>query len=245
MDSLTRAATYYQQLAHTASNVDDLLTYLGEAIESARVALEECLRGYDSFDTLAFLRFAAAPRDFSEVRESESRVETSQAARDVIALTLLGMGLPRQPLTGENSGQPDAKKALGRAAEIVKAAGTRAVVQGQRIDQPLGALSGEFMGYELSVRGRQHRLDGSAKMKPSCHADEVTEHIVAPVGDAERLALRQLGGEPVSDRVDPLSLEDGLIGFPGLVPSVVSIEQGAVGGDLCLILPPGLQAERR
>lgn len=98
MGSLSRAATYYQQLAEKASNVDDLHIHLGETIESARVALEECLRGPDSFDALAFLRLAAGPWDFSEVRESESLVETSQAAQDVIALTLLGMGLPRQPL---------------------------------------------------------------------------------------------------------------------------------------------------
>lgn len=65
--SLTRAATYLQQLSQSASNVDDLLTHLGEAIASARLALEKCLHGYDSFDTLAFLRFAVGPWDFSEV----------------------------------------------------------------------------------------------------------------------------------------------------------------------------------
>jgi len=154
--SLTRAAAYYQQLAQKASNADDVLTYLGEAIESARVALEERLRGYDSFDTLAFLRLAAGPWDFSEVRESESQLENSQAAQDVIALTLLGMGLPRQPLTGENSGQPDIGKAMSLAADIVEAARTRALLLGRRVNQPLGALAGEFLGYELSVRGRQY-----------------------------------------------------------------------------------------
>lgn len=154
--SLARAGTYLQQLSQTASNADDLLTQLGEVIESARLALEECLHGYDSFDTLAFIRLAAGPWDFSDVRESQSEVENSQAAQDVIALTLLGMGLPRQPLTGENSGQPDLGKALGLAADIVRAAGTRALLQGRRLGQPLGALAGEFMGYELSVRGRQY-----------------------------------------------------------------------------------------
>src|SRR5664280_2636247 len=105
--SLSRAATYFEQLAEKASNVDDVVTYLGEEIESARAALKECLRRYDSFDMLAFLRLAVGPWDFSAVRESESQVENSQAAQDVIALTLLGMGLPRRPLTGENKGQPN------------------------------------------------------------------------------------------------------------------------------------------
>lgn len=90
--SLTRAATYFEQLAQQAPHVDDVITILGEAIESARAALEECLRGFDSFDTLAFLRLAVSPWDFSAVRESQTQVETSQAAQDVIALTLLGMG---------------------------------------------------------------------------------------------------------------------------------------------------------
>ncbi|MGC5288936.1 hypothetical protein [Micromonospora sp. DT231] len=155
-DSLARATTYLQRLSQEASNVDDLLTHLGEAITSTRLALEKCLHGYDSFDTLAFLRLAAGPWDFSEVRESQSQVENSQAAQDVISLTLLGMGLPRKPLTGENSGQPNPGKVLGLAADIVRAAQTRAILQGQRVDQPLGALAGEFMGYELSVRGRQY-----------------------------------------------------------------------------------------
>ncbi|MCT2282365.1 hypothetical protein M3G91_32685, partial [Micromonospora chalcea] len=154
--SLIRAATHLQRLSQNASNADDFLTHIEEAITSARVALEECLHGYDSFDTLAFLRLAAGSWDFSEVRESESQVENSQAAQDVIALTFLGMGLPRQPLTGENSGQPNPGKVLGLAADIVRAAQTHAILQGQRVDQPLGALAGEFMGYELSVRGRQY-----------------------------------------------------------------------------------------
>jgi hypothetical protein len=155
-DSFNRAAAYFEQLAQKASTVEDLLAHLEEAIESARAALVECLRGYDSFDTLAFLRLAVSPWDFSEVRESESLVEDSQAAQDVVALTLLAMGLPRQPLTGENSGQPEIGKAMGLAADIVTAARTRAIAQGRRINEPLGVLAGEFLGYELSVRGRQY-----------------------------------------------------------------------------------------
>jgi hypothetical protein len=129
----------YEQLAENASNVDELLVHFGEEIDSARVALEDGLRGHDSFDAIAFLRFAVGPWGFSEVRESESQFENRQTAQDVRALTLLGMGLPRRQLTGENSGQPDLGKAMGLAAEIVRAANTRALVLGQRVRQPLGA----------------------------------------------------------------------------------------------------------
>ncbi|HEX7461734.1 MAG TPA: hypothetical protein VF317_06145 [Dermatophilaceae bacterium] len=77
--SLAQAATYYQQLAKKAANVDDLLAALEEAIESGRVALEDCLRGYDSFDTLAFLRFAAGPWDFR--RSQRARVRSRPPRR--------------------------------------------------------------------------------------------------------------------------------------------------------------------
>ncbi len=153
---LDRAARYYMQLASRGSTLADALRHLDETIESSRVALEECLSGHDAFDALAFLRLAAGPWDFADVRESESRVEASQSAQDVVALAFLALGLPRRPLTGENSGQPDIGKAMGYAAGIVTAAQTAALLRGQHLNEPLGYLAGKFLGYELSVRGRQY-----------------------------------------------------------------------------------------
>lgn len=154
--SIARAAEFYQRLAEVAPSAEAAVSHLSALIESDLHALRQCLRGHDSFDTLAFLRLAASPWDFSTVRESESRVETSQAAQDVVALALLGMGLPRTALTGVNSGQPSIEKVLGLAAEIVEAARTRALLRGRQADEPLGSLAGEFLGYEMSVRGRQY-----------------------------------------------------------------------------------------
>lgn len=154
--NVARAATYYQDLARKAGTVDEALVVLAEALHRAHLALERCLRGFDAFDTLSFLRMAVSPWDFTDLNESQSHVDSSQAAQDVVALTLLGMGLPRTPLTGENSGQPDVARTMARAGDVVQAAATRALFQGRRVDQPLGALAGEFMAYELSVRGRQY-----------------------------------------------------------------------------------------
>jgi hypothetical protein len=154
--NLNKAVAYYQQMAESIAADEDPQSHLRDAIASARTSLERCLRGFDSFDALAFIRLAAGPWDFTDLRESDSQVESSQAAQDVVALTLMGMGLPRQPLTGANSGQPNPAEALGLAAEIVTAARTLALFQGQQANQPLGALAGEFVGYELSVRGRQY-----------------------------------------------------------------------------------------
>ncbi|WP_248761451.1 hypothetical protein [Pseudarthrobacter sp. SSS035] len=155
-NNLNKAVAYYQHMAENMTADEDPRVFMREAISAARTSLEKCLRGYDSFDALAFIRLAAGPWDFTDLRESESQIESSQAAQDVVALTLLGMGLPRQPLTGKNSGQPNPAEALGLAANIVTAARTLALFRGQRANQPLGALAGEFMGYELSVRGRQY-----------------------------------------------------------------------------------------
>lgn len=155
-ESLLRAASYYDHVGQQPAEDGDLFANLSSSIESARAALENCLDGHDSFDTLAFLRLATSPWDFTNVQESQTQVENSQAAQDVVALTLLGMGLPRKPLTGENSGQPDIGKAMTLAGQIVRSAQARAALQGRLVSQPLGVLAGEFMGYELAVRGRQY-----------------------------------------------------------------------------------------
>lgn len=93
--NLNKAVAYYQQMAENIAADEDPQAYLRNAIASARTSLDRCLRGFDSFDALAFIRLAAGPWDFTDIRESDSQVESSQAAQDVVALTLMGMGLPR------------------------------------------------------------------------------------------------------------------------------------------------------
>ena len=154
---MQRAFAHLQSLAGQAGDAEELIAVLDRSVETSRLALEKCLNGLDSFDTLAFLRLSASPWDFSAVRESDSHVATSLAAQDVVALAALGMGLPRTPLTGKNSGQLNIGRAMQLAGDIVAASQTRALVQGHQTVQPLGALAGEFLGYELSVRGRQYQ----------------------------------------------------------------------------------------
>lgn len=153
----TRALADMQRLAEGTADVNDLLGRIDREIETSRRALEALLLGRDSFDTLAFLRHAVSHWELSRSRESESTLETSQAAQDVIALVLLGMGLPRTPLTGHNTGQPSSAEAMRLAATIVDRCRARAVLRGRLSQVPLGSLAGEFLGYELSVRGRQYQ----------------------------------------------------------------------------------------
>lgn len=154
--NLARASAYYASLVGAVPPDSDVVTHLKQQIGDALRGLEAVLAGYDSFDTLSFLRTAVGPFDFTGLKESETQIETSQSVQDVIALTLLGMGLPRRPLTGINSGQPDIGAAITHAATIIRAANTLAVINGNRLDEPLGALAGEFLAYEQTVRGRQY-----------------------------------------------------------------------------------------
>lgn len=154
--NLARASAYYASLVHEVPAHTDVVTHLDNQVGEALGRLEAVLEGYDSFDTLSFLRTAMGPFDFTGLKESETQIETSQAVQDVIGLALLGMGLPRQPLTGVNSGQPDIGAARTHATTIIRAANTLAVIQGNRLDEPLGPLAGEFLAYEQTVRGRQY-----------------------------------------------------------------------------------------
>jgi hypothetical protein len=148
---------YLTGLLDGSQDLEDVIRKLDEAIRAARAQIESLLTGYDSFDTLAFFRMYIGPWDLNDFRESESSIETSQSAQDVVALTALGMGLPRQRMTGENSGQPDQDRLIALGAEIVRAASIRALLQGRLVEQPLGALAGALLGQELAVRGRQYQ----------------------------------------------------------------------------------------
>lgn len=173
-----REASYYASLSQMASTSEDVLAHLDRQIETARTKLERCLKGHDSFDALAFLRFAAGPLDFTSFKESETLIETSQTVQDVIALTFLGMGLPRTPLTGENSGQPDLGEAVTQAAQIIRAANAKAMIRGHRLKEPLGPLAGDFLAYELSVRGRQY-TSIAAELNTDLLEDQSVESIIA------------------------------------------------------------------
>ncbi|MCL3817674.1 hypothetical protein [Aeromicrobium wangtongii] len=130
VEQMQRAFAFFHDLTRPEGDLEEVTALLDRKIVDARVGLEKCLEGHDSFDALAFLRLSASPWDFSAVRESETQIATSPAAQDVVALTLLGMGLPRTPLTGENSGQPNIGRAMHLAGDIVAAAQTRALIQG-------------------------------------------------------------------------------------------------------------------
>lgn len=154
--NLGPAAEYYGALAEAARDRGDVIPLIDQQIAAASESLKSCLEGYDSFDTLAFLRMLVGPWDFTGFKESETLHETSLAAQEVVALAFLAMGLPRTPLTGQNSGQPEFGVVMSHAAEILRAAEARAMIKSHRLKEALGPLAGEFLAYEISVRGRQY-----------------------------------------------------------------------------------------
>lgn len=155
-ENLAASADFYEELMRQSSSEGDVAAVLERQIGIARNRLESAIRGHDSFDALAFLRMMLGLGDFTGLKESETRLETAQVAQDVVALAFLGLGLPRTPVTGQNTGQIDVGTAVASAADIVRAANALAMVRGYELEEPLGPLAGKFLAYELTVRGRQY-----------------------------------------------------------------------------------------
>lgn len=155
-ENLAHAMAYYRRLSAGPNGSGGIGAAVEADLAEKQEQLERALQGFDSFDTLAFLRVSTSNYDLSTFHESETVTETSQAAQDVVALCLLKMGLPRTPLTGSNTGQPDPQKLMTIAADIIRAAQFRALRDGRESERALGVLAGEFRCYEISVRGRQY-----------------------------------------------------------------------------------------
>lgn len=152
---LDRAVGYWAELMRSAESPQDLIPFLRGRIVASTRELVKVLNGFDSFDTLAFLRMSTRLGDFTDWRESNSTPETSYSAPEIVAHALLGMGLPRTPLTGSFGHPPSPSELLRRAGSIMEDARCLAMTQGMLSDLPLARLAGQFKGYELSVRGRQ------------------------------------------------------------------------------------------
>lgn len=235
-EGLARAADFYGPLWAAVSESSDPIGFLDSEIATALRDLETVLGRHDSFDTLAFLRFASGPWDFGDVKESESQFENSQAAQDIVALTLVGLGLPRQPLTGENSGQPDIGKAMHLAATILRASQARAMLRSTQINQPLARLASEFMTYEISVRGRQYDSIAS-ELNSALLGAPATDAVVRTAlgfGLDEIRAVREAGAALLNERFFRARDRVGDAAASGAKPS--EIDRQAFLNDLNLML---------
>lgn len=135
---------------------------LDDAIDEGIAALLDLLDGHDALDVMVMLRQFVMPPDLALWKESGSSPLDSWAAAEVVALVLLGLGLPvRNPACGVETASivPDLVRT---SAAIVQLAGLRAMVRltWERDDSPtstMSALAWRLSSHETAVRGRQYR----------------------------------------------------------------------------------------
>ena len=134
---------------------------LDDQLAALVAALVQTVKGHDSLDIMAMIYQLIAPPDMALWRETESTLEHSYAAAEVVALILLGLGLP----SADAPSQPTASiipELLRRAAEILHLtqaeAISRAITQTGADDDSAGRshLAWRLSSHENVVRGRHY-----------------------------------------------------------------------------------------
>lgn len=156
MGAPSRALGYWGALMDQVPDPGEAIAFLRQRIEESTTKLQDALKGFDAFDCLAFLRMTVDMYGRIGWSGKEDLQTNTVAAQEVAAHVLLGMGLPRRPMTGKNPGQPNPDALIRLGASIVEDASAIAIVQGSIASQPLAKLAGSFKAAELTVRGRQY-----------------------------------------------------------------------------------------
>jgi hypothetical protein len=134
-----------------------------DVVDHAVQQIEDLVRGHDAFDVMSMLQQYMVPPDFALWSESGSTVSDSWAAAEVVALCLLGMGLPtRDPALEVPTAQiiPDL---LTSAAVVVHLATVSGIERYSRLGatgvaaEGMTSMAFRLASHETSVRGRQHQ----------------------------------------------------------------------------------------
>lgn len=135
---------------------------LPAVVEHAVHHLETLVGGHDAFDVMTMLRQYMVPRDLSLRSESRSSLLDSWSVAEVVALVLVGQGLPvRDPELGTSTAAiiPDL---VTSAAAVVRLAAINGIVRYSQLaaagSAPAGitAMAFRLSSHEVSVRGRQY-----------------------------------------------------------------------------------------
>lgn len=157
-----RADAYAGQLRPAESEEVLSTQDLDDAIDEGITTLLDLLRGHDALDVMVMLRQFVMPPDLALWKESGSSPLDSWAAAEVVALVLLGLGLPgRDPACGVRTASI-VPNLVHTSAAIVQLAGLRAMVRvtWESDDSPsstMSALAWRLSTHETAVRGRQYR----------------------------------------------------------------------------------------
>lgn len=124
-------------------------------------ALQDVLEGHDALDVLSLVAMYLMPADMAMWREADSTLEQTIAAAEIIALALLGMGLPRtlDPPVQTASIIEEATRRAGVIIRLAQAFSWNRLAEraaGGPADLSLGYLSWRLAAHETAVRGRQY-----------------------------------------------------------------------------------------
>lgn len=141
---------------------------LDDAVRCGVGALRDLLRGHDALDVMTMLRQYMIPPDLALWRESGSTLLDSWAAADVVALVLLGLGLPSRDPNCHGNTASIVPRLIENAATIVQLAAITGMVElsSERDRLPsresMSTLAWRLASHETSVRGRQYPLVAAA-----------------------------------------------------------------------------------
>ena len=133
-----------------------------EAVNHGVGVLQDLLSGHDAFDTMTMLHQFVMPPDLALWKESGSTLRDSWAAAEVVALVLLGLGLPDRAAACEVKTASIVPSLVENAGGIVQLAAIGGIVrlswrQARSPDtNDMSALAWRLSSHETSVRGRQY-----------------------------------------------------------------------------------------
>ncbi|KJK11769.1 hypothetical protein UB45_10970 [Terrabacter sp. 28] len=135
---------------------------LSEVVAYAAHHLETLVRGHDAFDIMTMLRQYLVPPDLALWSEGGSTLSDSWAAAEVVALVLLGLGLPTRDPELETPTASIVPELVTSAAVVVQLAVFNGITRFSQVsaaaDSPDGmaAMAFRLSSHETSVRGRQY-----------------------------------------------------------------------------------------
>lgn len=135
-----------------------------DALDHAVGHIESLVRGHDAFDIMTMLRQYMVPPDLAVWSESGSSLLDAWSAAEVVALVLLGLGLPtREPGLATRTATV-IPELVSHAATVVQLASIMALVHFSRVGaveptaEGLSSMALRLSSHETSVRGRQYAV---------------------------------------------------------------------------------------
>ncbi len=131
-------------------------------VEHAVRQIEALVHGHDSFDVMTMLRQYLLPPDLALWSESGSTPGGSWSAAEVVALVLLGLGLPIRDPGVETPTASIVPELVTDAAAVVQLATVNALTRYSQIPaaeasaEGMTAMAFRLSSHETSVRGRQY-----------------------------------------------------------------------------------------